>query len=513
MVAIRAIAPDVTNNEKGPAKVLACVQEREPEKVSGTTCPLCFPEKPGKGVASMLSTILYPISFGVLVASSLLALIANNKMKRVLKIAMVFCFVDALTVMAQEADTAPSGVEKSTTPSDKMQRAWLWREGTEFTGTTLVFTNDKKIEIKPSKEKLHIYSKKYGSNWVNPSGFFGFKSNASANIFTAIHAIPQGPAGEDYSGVTFMFKNLKVNGSEMTGTCSYSITYGFKGDRQAKELKGDKVPVKFISSDLTTITSNPVKSGAVNNNSAEAEWDQIRKECKTLEDSNNKKSELAANEGKAPELESKASLLLNGKEISFDIFRGGDNAYTDSGKKRINLPDLGVIFNGVDGLAGYPDAITRGANEIGIIILDGLDGAIDGKCMSPDGRRISQLEAEALSDNFSYEMAQFQLEPNKYKYPFSDYLPKDPEKRQAILDVCPDVPSSRASQPNFQKEMRYYDKRSKLLMQANKLVERGENKAAYDLLKKNGYDQYACKVPASAEFFAQKSNSSPTPNK
>lgn len=177
-------------------------------------------------------------------------------MIRILGIAIVLGLVCALTVMAQEADTAPSGVKKSTTPNDKMQRAWLWVEGTKFTGTTLVFTSDKKIIIKPSKEKLHIYSKKYGSNWDNPSAFFGFKSNASAQIFTANHAIPQGPAGEAYSGVTFEFESLKVTGSEMTGTCSYSIYYGFKGDTQAKKLKEDKVPVKFISSGLITITLN-----------------------------------------------------------------------------------------------------------------------------------------------------------------------------------------------------------------------------------------------------------------
>jgi hypothetical protein len=42
----------------------------------------------------------------------------------------------------------------------------------------------------------------------------------------------------------------------MTGTCTFSISYGFKGDKELKELKGDKVPVKFISSGLITITSN-----------------------------------------------------------------------------------------------------------------------------------------------------------------------------------------------------------------------------------------------------------------
>jgi len=159
-------------------------------------------------------------------------------MKRVLGIAMVLGLVGALTVpvMAQEAK-----------PGKKMENSWLWVKGTKFTGTTLVFTSDKKIGIKPSKEKLHIYSKNYVSNW---------EPNGSARIDTAIHSIFQGPAPEDYSGVTFKFENLKVDGLEMTGTCSYEIIYGFKGDTQAKKLKEDKVPVKFISSGLITITSN-----------------------------------------------------------------------------------------------------------------------------------------------------------------------------------------------------------------------------------------------------------------
>ena len=237
-----------------------------------------------------------------------------------------------------------------------------------------------------------------------------------------------------------------------------------------------------------------VEAGMVNiktNNLAEL--DQIKKDCMMLMGQDEKPDQS--------KLENKASLFLNGKEILFDIFRGGDNANTDAGPNpRINLPDKG----GVDRIAGYPDTITRGANEIGNIILDGLDGSLDGKCMSPDGRRISQLEAEALSDNFSYEMARFHREPDKYKYPFSAYLPKDPQKKQAILDVCPDQRLLRfGNGPDFQSQMNYYDRRSKILMQANDLVKLGKNMEAYDLLKKKGYNAYACKVPASAEFFAK----------
>ena len=181
-------------------------------------------------------------------------------MKSILVIAVVLGLVGALTVMAQEADTAPSGVKKSTTPNDIMQRAWLWSEGTKFTGTTLVFTSDNKIEIKPSKEKLHIYAEKYDSNWINPSFFFGFKPKAAAYISIkkghGAFLIETMALGSDVSTVDFKFENLKVVGSEMTGTCTFSISYGFKGDKKYKELEGDKVPVKFISSGLITITSN-----------------------------------------------------------------------------------------------------------------------------------------------------------------------------------------------------------------------------------------------------------------
>lgn len=56
-------------------------------------------------------------------------------MIRVLGIAMVLGLVGALSVpvMAQEAKAVK-----------KMENSWLWVEGTKFTGTTLVFTSDKK---------------------------------------------------------------------------------------------------------------------------------------------------------------------------------------------------------------------------------------------------------------------------------------------------------------------------------------------------------------------------------
>ena len=170
--------------------------------------------------------------------------------------------IGVLTGTAQEVLNDPPGFEKSSTANDKMQRAWLWSEGTKFTGTMLVFTSDSKIEIKPSKEKLHIYAKKYDSHWVNPSFFFGFKPKAAAWIRTGGHMYADGPnktIGEDYSDVTFKFENLKVDGSEMTGICTFSISYGFKGDKKLKELKGDNVPVKFTSSNLPTKSNLPVK--------------------------------------------------------------------------------------------------------------------------------------------------------------------------------------------------------------------------------------------------------------
>lgn len=184
-------------------------------------------------------------------------------MKRILVITVVFCLIGVLTGTAQEVLNDPPGFEKSSTANDKMQRAWLWSEGTKFTGTMLVFTSDSKIEIKPSKEKLHIYAKKYDSHWVNPSFFFGFKPKAAAYIRTekghGAFLIETMALGADVSTVDFKFENLVVNGSEMTGTCTFSISYGFKGDKELKELKGDNVPVKFTSSNLPTKSNLPVK--------------------------------------------------------------------------------------------------------------------------------------------------------------------------------------------------------------------------------------------------------------
>jgi len=176
-------------------------------------------------------------------------------MKRILVIIAVFGLVGSLTGTAQEVINAPSGLEKSDNSNDNMQRAWLWREGTKFTGTTLFFTSNKKIEIKPSKEKLHIYAKEYESDWSNPSAFFGFKRNASASISTGSHMFLENPdnsLGENYSSAEFKFRDLKINGAEMIGTCSFSISYGLKGDKKLKELKEQNVPVKFTSHNLPT---------------------------------------------------------------------------------------------------------------------------------------------------------------------------------------------------------------------------------------------------------------------
>jgi hypothetical protein len=171
-------------------------------------------------------------------------------MKRILVITVVFCLIGVLTGTAQEVRNDPPEFEKSSTPNDKMQRSWLWSEGTKFTGTTLVFTSDKKIQIGPAKEKLHIYCKKYESSWTNYNAYIRTEKGHSAFLLETM------ALGSDVSTVDFKFENLKVVGSEMTGTCTFSISYGFKGDKELKELKGDKVPVKFISSGLITITSN-----------------------------------------------------------------------------------------------------------------------------------------------------------------------------------------------------------------------------------------------------------------
>ena len=419
-------------------------------------------------------------------------------MKRILVITVVFCLIGVLTGTAQEVRNDPPEFEKSSTPNDKMQRAWLWSEGTKFTGTTLVFTSDNKIEIKPSKEKLHIYAKKYDSNWVNPSFFFGFKPKAAAWIRTGVHMYADGPnktIGEDYSDVTFKFENLKIDGLEMTGICTYEISYGFKGDKQLKKLKEDNVPVKFIAS-RRPAQPNPM----VFSPQTLAELEDIRKKCNDS-NINNKPSEDILSP-----IENKTSLVLNGKEITFDIRRGGSSHTIIGNNPYINLPSKGWV----DWFTGYQDAMSRAANELGNIILDGLDGKLDGNCMSPDGRRISQLEAEALSDKFSSDLMKYYLDPVKNSYPFSKYLPNDPQKRQAILDICPINKPYRLLNDTgvYNKENDFYLKRNKLLNEANELVKQGKIKEAYGKLINT---VYGCKVIDAAEFFAN--NQTPEPPK
>ena len=112
----------------------------------------------------MLSTILFPISLGVLVASSLLALIGNNKMKRVLGIAMVFCLVDALSVpvMAQEAD----GVKLPLSEKDFVGVKWTPKKWTN----TIIENGE--VKESPIPPNYFLVFNKGNTNTIQP--FHGF---------------------------------------------------------------------------------------------------------------------------------------------------------------------------------------------------------------------------------------------------------------------------------------------------------------------------------------------------
>lgn len=414
---------------------------------------------------------------------------------------------------------------KTSDDSGPIVNEWKWVEGTKFVGKTLSFEKDGLVTTKNPRE-MHIYTKilpqkgsiagiasdteivggttekkqnpavmEHGSN-VYAIGVWNKrplkKNNFEATISWGVpHAAFLNVYLQDISSGSMKIENIKITGSglslEMTGICSYDIEYAKKGDRSTTKEKENNVPVKFIASRRPAQPKPMVFSPQTL-----AELEDIRRNCKS--------------ESKLESIESKTSLVLNGKEITFDIRRGGSGAYTVSGNNPyINLPTRNDGF--LSGL-GYMEDMAHAANELGNIIFDGLDGKLDGNCMSPDGRRISQLEAEALSDKFTSDLMNYYLDPVKNPYPFSKYFPNDPLKRQAILDICPlKAPSPAFIDPSriikeFNKFKNIYEQRNNDLMDANELVKQGKIKEAKKLLEDNKRFAYICRIPDSAEFFA-----------
>jgi hypothetical protein len=437
---------------------------------------------------------------------------------------------------------------------------WEWIEGTRWVGSVLAFDNQQNIIVKPSKgktvdkgingvgnqtvfsdteivggsfKKVNDLSNDFKANQARldlyeilktifknstmppwgPKGITGgwgkypFKKNiAYGNICAGVrrhgNIIKEVPPDDLYyyknSEIKIDLNYLKIvengHGFEMTGSCSYKIEI-VENLKVTKKYEEKDVPVKFIAS-RRPAQPNPM----VFSPQTLAELEDIRKKCNDS-NINNKPSEDILSP-----IENKTSLVLNGKEITFDIRRGGSSHTIIGNNPYINLPSKGWV----DWFTGYQDAMSRAANELGNIILDGLDGKLDGNCMSPDGRRISQLEAEALSDKFSSDLMKYYLDPVKNSYPFSKYLPNDPQKRQAILDICPINKPYRLLNDTgvYNKENDFYLKRNKLLNEANELVKQGKIKEAYGKLIKT---VYGCKVIDAAEFFAN--NQTPEPPK
>ena len=132
--------------------------------------------------------------------------------------------------------------------------SWKWQEGTRFAGGELVFTKENKIELikKPLKE-YYILTEGYSSHW-NKVEYRNSTYAASIGNQSKPH-IPYYPNSDtfytDFSVAEFTFNNLKIEnvGSrlEMTGTCSYHIEYGRKGESKTIKLKEEDISVKFVA--------------------------------------------------------------------------------------------------------------------------------------------------------------------------------------------------------------------------------------------------------------------------
>jgi len=291
-------------------------------------------------------------------------------------------------------------------------------------------------------------------------------------------------------------------------------------DRGKKVLGFPNVISDFlmIPSDLKEESEPAVAQVPGNNNGSfgtMGELDAIKKECMM-----NKEPGSPLEKGneatKDPTLDvsERTSLNINGKDFPIEIVRwdkekGNVKIKDDGITSRISLPKRGILDVPLYIAGGKVVDGARAANELGNVLLDAMDGKLDGNCMSPDGRRISKLEAEALSDKISAEWARSNIDPKNHPYPFDKHLPKDPDMQKVFKELCPaNLDIASLYEGNLKTTAAEYDKLYQIKMKANDLVKQGKYKEAYDLLKKDkDAAPYACDIPKSAEFFANNPSS------
>lgn len=230
------------------------------------------------------------------------------------------------------------------------------------------------------------------------------------------------------------------------------------------------------------------------------ELDSIRKECADM----NVKD--AADKAAGTSLEQKAKLettiqiTVKGKTYDVEVYRWPSlTASCSTVPPRIYLPDEGVAgFNKFQ----LPAQI---ANELAPIVLDALNGNLDGSLVNFDGKAISEFETELLSDKFSLELIRSIRAKEGSRNPFADFDLKTPSKlAYDLVNGSIAIPSTFFNDVLFHRhqwmknldamENDIYRPAVELMERAKSLAESGKVKEACDLLKKSRYDRYACKL-------------------
>jgi hypothetical protein len=188
------------------------------------------------------------------------------------------------------------------------------------------------------------------------------------------------------------------------------------------------------------------------------------------------------------------SIVVNGKEFPVKIYEWGKKTaqYNPpaNGDKfaTIYLPPFDLF----DGL--YYGRGLHLANELGNLITDARDGAMDYRNSDAAGKAISRLEAEAESDAFSINWGKYNL-TGMGANPLLSYISPTDVGRDVLLSMI-DAPNKKNpwawSRNAIEIALENYNKRRTDFLHAQKLISNGQLKEAFDYLVKNGHREYAC---------------------
>jgi hypothetical protein len=244
------------------------------------------------------------------------------------------------------------------------------------------------------------------------------------------------------------------------------------------------------------------------------ELDSLRKECADMNAKDAAENSAGTSLEQKATLETTIQISVNGKTYDVEVYRWPSRTASGSSvPPRIYIPDEGVAgFNKYQ----LPAQI---ANELAPIVLDALNGSLDGSLVNFDGQPISAFEAELLSDKFSLELIQSIRDRKGSRNPFADFNLKTPSKLPYdLVNGSIVIPNSFFNEILFDRyqwmvnldtqEKKTYRPFIELMERAKSLADSGKVEEAYDLLKKSGYDRYACKLLGYADDLKAKASES-----